>query len=122
MAPQFPSIQSFFKPESSSPQKFNINEASMIGDGFIVDETEASRKPGLQSWQPRGDYKEVEIQSIFPGPGSVRLVGRVVNLFDQRGLGHMPNSAKGCLRLMVRDDAGAILVLYICIHESSKTR
>ena len=110
MPPQFPSIQSFFKPEVHSPQKSAKGEASIVGDGFTIEEVEASQNPNLRPWQPKAEYKEIDMQDLIPGPGCLCLVGRVVNLYNQQVVSKMPNGAKGCLRLIVKDDTGAVMV------------
>lgn len=110
MAPQFPSIQSFFKPKASSPRKSTTNETSMAGDGFTTEELESSRQPKLRPWLPKAEYREADIEGLVPGPGCLCLVGRVVNLYNQQGSSKMSYAAKGCLRLIVKDDTGAIMV------------
>lgn len=80
------------------------------GDGFTTEEIEASQHPNLHPWQPKGEYREADIQSLAPGPGCLCLVGRVVNLYNQQGWSKMSNAAKGCWRLIVKDDTGAIMV------------
>lgn len=80
------------------------------GDGFTHEEVEATLKPSLHKWQPRCEYNELDIGSLEPGPGCVMLVGRVVNLYNEEKLSKTPNGAKGCLKLIVKDDTGALLV------------
>lgn len=81
------------------------------GDGFTNEEIEATLKPKLHKWQPRCDYNEVDIGGLEPGPGCVMVVGRVVNLYHEEKLSKSPNGAKGCLKLIVKDDTGALSVL-----------
>ena len=74
---------------------------------------ESDREPlhhKVQTWQPRCEYQEAEIKDLVPGPGCVALVGRIVNLHDQQSLSNAPNAARGCLKIVVKDDTGAILV------------
>lgn len=111
MAPQFPSIQSFFQPETPRPPTAVTSSAAVeAGDGFTPEEVASTLKPTLHKWQPRCDYHEVEVGSLEPGPGCVMLVARVVNLYHEEKPSMMPNGAKGCLKLIVKDDTGALSV------------
>lgn len=95
------------RPPTLAPYPFEVK----AGDGFTPEEVETTLKPTLHKWQPRCDYDEVDIGSLEPGPGCVMLVGRVVNLFREAKSSKTPNGAKGCLRLIVKDDTGALSVL-----------
>lgn len=114
MAPQAPSIQSFFQPEVASAQRpkkrkhFEISEDN--GDGFTSSEISSALHPTLHKWQPRTTYEERDIGSLVPGPGCVALMGRVVNFYDQVMTSKMPRAAKGCLKVIVKDDSGAFAV------------
>lgn len=46
----------------------------------------------------------------MPGPGCVAFMGRVVNFYDQATLSKAPQAAKGCLKVVVKDDTGALMV------------
>lgn len=108
MASVFPSIQSFFKPKLSIAAKTTMNTKTLVkGDGSTWKEVEASLQP---QWHPKAEYKETDIGNLVPGPGCVALVGRVVNIYQQQQSRNLPNAAKGCLRLVIKDDTGAILV------------
>lgn len=48
--------------------------------------------------------------SLNPGPGCVALEGRIVNFYDQATPSKMPQAAKGCLKLIMRDDTAALSV------------
>lgn len=114
MAPQVPSIQPFFQPEvlslaSHKPSRRPISKADM-NDGFTSSEVEAAFDSALHKWQPRMTYDEVDIGSLVPGPGCVAVTGRVVNSYDQTMNSKMPQAARGCLRVIVRDDTGTFAV------------
>ena len=114
MPPQFPSIQSFFQPEVSPTNRpATTSPLSEARNGFTTQEIEATIQPKLHKWQPRGTYADVEIGNLVPGPGCVSLMGRVVNFYDQATPSKAPQAAKGCLRVVVKDDTGALLVLFI---------
>lgn len=114
MAPQVPSIQSFFQPEvpplASHPRKQSAVCQADTGDGFTSSEVDATLHPTLQEWHPRSEYTETDIGSLVPGPGCVVLTGRVVNCFDQATPSKMPQAARGCLKIIVKDDTEAFAV------------
>jgi len=127
MAPQAPSIQSFFQPEVSSaqrPRKRKHNEANEDnnGDGFTSSELQSALHPTLHQWQPKGTYEEMDIGSLAPGPGPVALMGRVVNFYDQVMTSKMPQAAKGCLKVLVKDDTGTFAVGVPPRYRGSVTR
>ena len=110
MAHQFPSIQSFFQPEVSTAQVQVPTPPSEAGDGFTSEEITSVLEPTLHEWHPRNAYEDTEIGALVPGPGCVTLTGRIVNLYDQQVLGEAPKAARGCLRLLVKDDTGVVSV------------
>ena len=110
MAPQFPSIQSFFQTEiSPTKAKAPSSPPTASGDGFTPAEVEATMHPvTLPKWQPRVPYDDVDIGSLCPGPRRVALTGRIVNFYDLHTPSKKPHAAKGCLKLMVKDDTGLL--------------
>ena len=114
MAPQIPSIQSFFQPEVPSARKTQKPAAppqlSDTGDGFTSSEIEAALHPTLHKWQPRTTYNETNISDLGAGPGCVTLMGRIVNLHNIATPSKMPKAAQGCFKLIVKDDTGAFAV------------
>lgn len=106
------SIQAFFSPDSnSSPTKSHASSDKPVGDGFTAEEVKEALKPKpAEPWYPPVEYMECEIQHLFPGPRAVTFMGRVANIFDVANTPKTPRSAKGCLKLCVRDDKGAITV------------
>lgn len=109
MSPQSPSIQSFFQPGESSTQQLTSLPSSN-GDGFTTKEVESTFNSKLHEWTPRGHYEDTEIGSLSPGPGYVTFMGRVVNFYDQQTPSKKPQAAKGCLKTIVKDDSGALMV------------
>ena len=111
MAPQFTSIQSFFQPEVPlRAQKQTSSPTTVLGDAFTHAEIESSLRPTLHPWQPRTNYKDREIGDLVPGPGCVVLMGRVVNFNDRDTPSKMPQAAKGCIKLLVKDNTGVLTV------------
>ena len=114
MAPQTPSIRSFFQPEvpliqNSKRRKLDETTEDM-NDGFTPSEIASALQLTLHEWKPNGVYKDMEIGSLIPGPDCVALMGRVVNFYDQVMLSKMPQAAKGCLKVLVKDDTGVLAV------------
>lgn len=112
------SIQSFFPPTpQTSPSKYpaTLADASSSpirgNDGFTSSEVqEALRSKPAEAWQPTIEYTDREIRDLYPGSGAVMFMGRVAVLFDVRHTSGMPQSAKGCVKLCVKDDTGAVTV------------
>jgi hypothetical protein len=107
------SIQAFFSPTpaSSSPTKQAQAPSSSIGDGFTSEEVQEALKPApVEPWQPKVDYLECEIRDLHPGPRTVTFMGRVANIFDVANAPKTPRSAKGCVKLCVKDDHDAVTV------------
>ena len=111
------SIQAFFSPTpSSSPIKSTSpaipSSDSAIGDGFTAEEVQEALKPKpAEPWHPSTEYAELEIRDLEPGPKAVTFMGRIANIFDVANTPKTPRSAKGCVKLCVKDDKGAITVL-----------
>jgi hypothetical protein len=106
------SIQDFFTPTtpSSSPLTKQASSSS-IGDGFTAEEIEEALVPAaVEPWLPKVDYLECEIRDLHPGPRAVTVMGRVANIFDVVYAPKTPRSAKGCLKLCVKDDRDAVTV------------
>ena len=109
MARQVASIQSFFQPESRSPESPTAvyESEAVAGDGFTSTEIEAASHPTLHQWQPRTTYRDVEIGDLILGPACVAVMGRVVSFHDRMTPSKKPQAAKGCLNIIIRDDTGA---------------
>lgn len=111
------SIQAFFSPTpNSSPIKSTStvisSSDSAIGDGFTAEEVQEALKPKpAEPWHPSVEYAELDIQDLEPGPRAVTFMGRIANIFDVANTPKTPRSAKGCVKLCVKDDRAAITVL-----------
>lgn len=105
------SIQAFFPPTSSSSSLTKQMSSSSIGDGFTAGEFEEAMKlTPAKPWQPEVDYAEREIRELYPGPRAVTFMGRIANIYDIPNAPKTPRSAKGCVKLCVKDDHGAVTV------------
>lgn len=108
MAPSTPAIQSFFHSQSSSPQKSSLTQPDDVSVYSQSQTTVGSLTN--RSWKPTADYIRYEIADLLPGPGRVCVQGRIANIFDLGNLSKVPYGAKGCLKLLVKDDTGVLTV------------
>jgi hypothetical protein len=105
------SIQAFFSPTTSSSAPTKQAPSSSIGDGFTYEELQEALKPlPIEPWQPKVEYLECEIRELHPGPRAVTFMGRVANISDVANAPKTPKSAKGCVKLCVKDDHDAVTV------------
>jgi hypothetical protein len=59
---------------------------------------------------PDFEYADMRISDLIAGPKAVTFMGRVANIFDVANSPRTPRSAKGCIKLCVKDGSGAITV------------
>ncbi|KAK6436192.1 hypothetical protein LTR95_007615 [Oleoguttula sp. CCFEE 5521] len=113
------SIQAFFQPTPSTssikPTHDPRHSTETVGDGFTATELQTTPNPIPSSltdpWHPTAEYAECEIRDLQPGPRAVAFMGRVANIFDVGvGTGKTPRSAKGCVKLCVKDERAAVTV------------
>ncbi|GAB7365615.1 hypothetical protein MBLNU230_g6684t1 [Neophaeotheca triangularis] len=125
------SIQAYFPPTpQTSPQKQPLGSSpqhsarpSQPGDGFTEEEIRDALKPKpAQPWTPTTDYAESNISHLTPGPRAVTFMGRVANIFDVGNTPKTPRSAKGCVKLCVKDDTAAITVRVWYAHRLPNLR
>ena len=64
----------------------------------------------MKEWHPPAEYADCEIRDLIPGPKAVTFMGRVANIFDVVNTPKTPRSAKGCLKLCVKDSDSAVTV------------
>jgi hypothetical protein len=108
MPNQQPSIELFLATRSRHPAPA---PKTTVGDGFTPEEVDAALHPAVDaSWAPGVAHAEADIASLEPGPRCVVVRGRVVNFHDQPAAARRPKAAKGCFRLIVKDDTGALCV------------
>jgi len=108
------SIQAYFPPTPNpSPTKSTASAPSdpSTGDGFTAEEVREALKPRpAEPWHPAVEYADCEIRDLYPGPRAVSFMGRISNVFDVTNTPKTPRSAKGCVKLCVKDDTGAVTV------------
>lgn len=112
MAPQFPTIKDFFPSQPSPGQKTKSDPNTTVenGDGFTTEEMEAQLNLSPYEWTPQHEYDDVMISELSPGPRRVTFMARVVNFYNQLTPSKMPKAAKGCLKILVKDDSAALKV------------
>jgi len=119
MSPQFPSNQSFFKaskPNTTASKRVEEDASPVVGDGFTDAEIDAVLHPSADdSWLPAQEYDEEDISSLMPGPRCVMFQGRIANFYDQATQSKKPRAAKGCVKIVIKDDTGAITVHIACM-------
>ena len=102
---------SSFIADSPSTGPPSWSSAIHEGDGFTTEElNQALHPPVDENWVPEREYDEREIVDLVPGPGCVMFSGRVANCYDQKNTSKSPHAAKGCLKIIVKDDNGAVTV------------
>jgi hypothetical protein len=62
------------------------------------------------SWKPECHYEDKDIGSLDTGPGFVCIHGRIVNFYDQPSTVKKPKGARGCVKLIIKDDTGTFTV------------
>ncbi len=101
---------------SQSPCKRNLAglpaTPASIGDDFTESELRTIDTPTPGHWQLERDYEDVSIGELAPGPRRVSFIARVVNSYHQSVHSKMQQSAKGCFKLLVKDDSALILVCW----------
>ncbi|KAL9618698.1 MAG: hypothetical protein Q9160_006577 [Pyrenula sp. 1 TL-2023] len=123
MPASIPTIEDFFSPEVkalSLPSKIratsNISGRALtanqkpIGDGFTPSELSTALTLSQGHWQPQQPYDAATIGQLSPGSRRVSFTARVVNLYDRMVQSKRPKAAKGCLKVLLRDDEAALLV------------
>ncbi|KAL8937210.1 MAG: hypothetical protein Q9216_004538 [Gyalolechia sp. 2 TL-2023] len=80
------------------------------GDDVDGGEVEATVQPALHAWKPNKHYEDVQISKLVPGSAPVCLLGRLINFYEQPIPGRMPYAAKGCLKVVMKDDTGIMMI------------
>ena len=68
----------------------------------------------LESYLDDHTYTECSISMLAPGPQRVYFTGFVVNVLGYDSDSQSPKAARGCLRLLLADYEGLILVCTLC--------
>ncbi|TIA19430.1 hypothetical protein D6C80_02931 [Aureobasidium pullulans] len=109
MVGQSTSIQSFFSTRPSPTKVIPPESSPVPGDGFTAEELDNALLPVRQdNWTPRGVYDEYEIDALMFGLNRVKIVGRLVNMFESSYTTKLPKRLGGSVHLVVKDDTGAV--------------
>lgn len=136
-----PSIQSFFAPVTPTLHPQTSSSTTLTsGDGFTSSELAATApstmaassiasSSSLHRFQPRATYMSHSIAELVPGPGCVKIIGRVVNLREIVGkVGKDGSSgsasasmhrAKGSWWCRVGDGTGIVTVCMLVFRPQS---
>ncbi|TIA63010.1 hypothetical protein D6C77_02415 [Aureobasidium pullulans] len=111
MVGQSTSIQSFFSTRTSPTKVIPPESSPVPGDGFTAEELDNALLPVRQdNWTPRGVYDEYEIDALMFGLNRVKIVGRLVNIFESSHTTKLPKGLGGSVHLVIKDDTGAVTV------------
>ena len=119
MAKSPPIIKSFFEPvpsPSQSAHKGHLPTLQTITAPIEVVVVEPKARTNIARlsqgyWRLQHDYEEASIGELAPGPRRVSFTARVVNLYDDQNVhSKKPDSAKGCLKVLMKDDSALIQV------------
>lgn len=79
-----------------------------------MDEREVSTNLSITNlpWTPDRDYEEFDIDSLELGPRCVTFQGRIANFYDQSTPSKRPRAAKGCVKILMKDENGLVLVSF----------
>ncbi|ORY19497.1 hypothetical protein BCR34DRAFT_620953 [Clohesyomyces aquaticus] len=94
---------------SSQPQ-LPSSSCHNPGDGFSPEEIEAVLHPPLIQWTPTQDYDETNIGALERGPKPVTFMGRIANMYNMAQSSKRLSAVKGCLKILVADETGAMTV------------
>lgn len=124
---QATSIEDYFssspvKKRKRSPGENNIQSTSNDPSSTAISSssdptTDSDRNNTANKSTRRAEYDEVPVSELKPGFRGVKVMVRVVNIFEQGmkggGKGSTGNGVRGCLKILGKDGEGVILV---CVH------
>jgi hypothetical protein len=111
MVKQNTSIQSFFPLQTSPIKGLSRTSSPIPGDGFTANELDTSLVLAPRDdWAPPADFDEYEIGSLVSGPKQIKIVGRIVNMFESSPKAKLPTGAKGAIHLVIKDNTDAVTV------------
>jgi hypothetical protein len=117
------SIQAYLTPTPSPTKPHASRSGGAIGDGFTATEVQDALRPTpTEVWHPVLEYADRGISELEAGPKPVTFMGRVANIFDATKTPRTPRSARGCLKLCLKDACGAITVRLWYAHPYTTIR
>jgi hypothetical protein len=104
-------IEDFFhRPDGSSPKRKRVDSVDEICGRLAPGDLQVNPTAKTEAWKPKQTYETLLIGELEPGPKRVTFLARIVNIYDQPTAGRSPRAAKGCLKILAKDDTGCILV------------
>ena len=111
------SIQNFYGRTAKNDVQ-DKNEKLRVTSTCLPESEFSSQEPkstntlsSMPRFKPRGEYSSVDIGDIQAGPGSIKIVGRIVNLMRRtQDSGPDGRKAAGFIKMCIRDDTGIITV------------
>ncbi|KAK4449153.1 hypothetical protein QBC34DRAFT_463794 [Podospora aff. communis PSN243] len=107
-----PSIQSFYQKDNLPPPARPAPSVTWpSSDGFSPEEVSAALRPVAETWKPKGEYDDVQIGDLLPGPARVRFTGRIVNFSASKdGSPRRAVLPQGFHFLVVKDHSGVVAI------------
>ena len=99
-------IEDYFPPRDRFAPKRRLVDLA----DEICDELGDDYGPKVHDWNPSQTYETLLIGELEPGPKRVTFMARIVNIYDRPTASTSPRAAKGCLKILAKDDTGCILV------------
>lgn len=107
----FGDVPSASEPSRQRNSSAHLRNSLKMCHSFTDSEERETGTPSPAHWQRQDDYEHVSIGELAPGSRKVFFLARVVNLYDQPTThSKVQESAKGCLKLLVKDDSALISV------------
>jgi hypothetical protein len=92
----------------------NMAQLPLIEDGIKGRDLGQNYSSHSDQWLPAQAYDDMAIADLVPGPCKVKFTARVVNIYDHGVANMMPESAQGCLKILVKDGTEVMTVLLTC--------
>ena len=95
-------------------ERDNVAQLPLIEDGIKDRDLGQNYPTHSDQWLPTQAYDYMAIADLVPGPCKVKFTASVVNIYDHGVAKMMPESAKGCLKVLVKDGTEVMMVLLTC--------
>ena len=100
------SIQTYFPRQSPRGKRIESPNSDTIEDEGPAKADESSPR----TWRPSTEYQEMNISDLNPGPGHIKVTGRIANFFQMPNSSKSEVAAKGSFRVIIKDDTGIFTV------------
>ena len=104
-------IEDYFPPRDRFiPKRRLVDLADEICDELSPGDLGDDYGPKVHDGNSSQTYETLLIGELEPGPKRVTFMARIVNIYDRPTASSSPRAAKGCLKILAKDDTGCILV------------